>query len=51
MNHIKPIQNEIYNLTYPLLEIFGAFRQVSSVTMPALLPLQLAEIPQKFLRI
>ncbi len=51
MNHIKPIKYGIYNLTYPLLEIFGAFRQVSSVTMPALLLLQLAETPQKFLRI
>ncbi len=51
MNHIKPLQYEIFNLTYPMLEIFGDFRQVSSVTMPALLLLQLAEIPQKFLRI
>ncbi len=51
MNQIKPIQYEFYNHTYPLLEFFGVFRQVSSVAMPALLPPQLAEIPQKFLRI
>ena len=51
MNQIKPIKNEISHLSYPILEIFGAFRQVSSVTMPALLLLQLAEIPQNFLRI
>ena len=51
MNHIKPMQYEIFNLTYLMLEIFGAFRQVLSVTMPALLLLQLAEIPQKFPRL
>lgn len=51
MNHIKPIQYEISNLTYHLLGIFGDFSQVSSVTIPALLLPQLAEIPQKFLRI